>query len=354
VGLQAQLIYERKWQAMVLRWGIIGAGEIAGRGMGPALNRAANTKFAAVCSRSMDKARAFAARYKVERAYDSLEKMLQDRELDAVYIATPNSLHAPQAILAAEAGKHVLCEKPMATTVRDAELMIEACNRNQVKLGVVYQNRYHPAHYEARKQIQSGTLGDIDLASAQMCRGFARGSHWSGWRIDPVMTGSGAIVAQAVHPIDLLRFLLESEVELVQAMTDESPPERPVEEMVYSVLRFRNGVHATVVAGTLIPRYDNDLLLYGAKAKIVCKGTLGVPLNNRTGEITVEGDSVDVRMSFPPSSVQDKMVRLVEDFNQSVAGNTELGVSGYNGLQMVRIATALQDSSRRGRAVEIG
>ncbi len=338
---------------MVLRWGIIGAGEIAGRSMGPALNRAANTRLAAVYSRSMDKAQAFAAKHKADKAYDSLEKMLADRELDVVYIATPNSLHASQTILAAQAGKHVLCDKPMALSVPDGERMIAACNKNNVKLGVVFQNRYHPAHFEARRHIQSGALGDIDLASAQLCRGFARGTHWSGWRIDLGMTGSGAIVAQAVHPIDLLRFLLDSEVEEVQAMTDEAPPERPVDEMVYSVLKFRNGVHATVVAGTLAPRYDNDVLLYGAKAKVTCKGTLGVPLKDRTGELTVESDSVEMKMTFPLNSAQDKMVRLVEDFNKSVMQDTELGVSGYNGLQMIRIATALQQSSRQRKAVAI-
>lgn len=306
-----------------MRWGIIGAGEIAGRAMGPALNQAAGTRLAAVYSRSLDRARSFAGRFNAEKAYDSLEKMLRDPELDAVYIATPNSLHAAQTVQAAEAGKHVLCEKPMAMTVRDAERMIEACDRNRVKLAVVYQNRYHPAHFEARRHIQSGALGDIDFASAQLCRGFARGEHWSGWRIDP-------------------------------EMTDESAPERPVEEMVYSLLKFSNGVHATVVAGTLVPRYDNDVLLYGTKAKIVCKGTLGVPHKGQPGEFSIEGDTVNDRMRFPSSSAQDKMVRLVEDFNQSVVENSELGVSGYNGLQMVRIATALQASSRLGKAVEIG
>lgn len=338
---------------MVLGWGIIGAGNIAERAMGPALNRAANTRLAAVCSRSMDKAQAFAAKHKVDKAYDSLEKMLAEPALDAVYIATPNSLHASQTILAAQAGKHVLCEKPMALTVRDGERMIDACNRNNVKLGVVFQNRYHPAHFETRRYIQSGALGEIDLASAQACRGFARGSHWSGWRIDPGMTGAGAIVAVAVHPIDLLRYLLDSEVREVQAMTDETPPERPVDEMVYSVLKFSNGVHATVVAGILVPRYDNDVLFYGSKAKITCKGTLAVPLRDRTSELTVESDSFEMKMTFPHNSTADKMVRLVEDFNKCIIENTEPGVSGYNGLQMVRIATALQESSRQRKAVAI-
>jgi predicted dehydrogenase len=338
---------------MALGWGIIGIGDIAERGMGPALNRASHTKLVAVFSRCMDRAKQFAIKHKAERAYDSLNKMLEDPELDIVYIATPNSLHAHQTVIAAEAGKHVLCEKPMALTIHDCELMIQACNKNKVKLGVNFQNRYHSAHFEARRYTQSGALGEIYLAKAQLCRGFARGS-WRGWRADPNMAGSGAIVGQGVHPVDLLRFLLDSEIQEVHAMTDESPPQRPVDEMVYSMLKFKNGVHGIVVAGTLMPRYDNDVILYGSKAKITCKGTLGVPIQDRPGEIIVESDSFNMKTVFPHDNpLQIKMVRVVEDFNKSVQENSEPLLSGYNGLQMVKIANAILESSRKGKAIEI-
>ncbi len=334
-----------------MRWGILGAGEIAGRGMAPALNRAADTQLAAVYNRSMDKAQAFTTKYQARRAYDSLERFLADPDIDAVYIATPNSLHADHAVAAARAGKHILCEKPMANSVADGERMMEAAAKHNVKLAVVYQNRYHAAHVEARRHIASGALGEIQLASATHCRGFGRGGHWSGWRVDPAMAGSGAIVAQAVHPIDLLRFLLGAEVAEVEAMTDEAPPERPVEEMVYGLLRFDNGVHANVVSGTLVPRYDNDILFYGSAAKIACKGTLGVPLNGRDGELTFESDRGGETKRYESSSVADKMKDLVEDFTSHVTRNTSFGPSGANGLQMVRIALAMQESSRTRKAV---
>jgi len=334
-----------------MRWGILGAGEIAARGMAPALNRAADTQLTAVYNRSMEKAQAFAAKFRAQRAYDSLERFLADPGIDAVYIATPNSLHAEHAVAAARAGKHILCEKPMANSVADGKRMMEAAEKHNVKLAVVYQNRYHAAHAEARRHIASGALGEIQLASAQLCRGYGRSGHWSGWRVDPAMAGSGAIVAQAVHPIDLLRFLLGAEVAEVEAMTDEAPPERPVEEMVYSLLRFDNGVHANVVAGTLIPRYDNDILLYGSMAKITCKGTLGVPLNNRDGELTLESDARTEKKNYASSSVANKMKDLVEDFTAHVTRNTLFALTGENGLQMVRVALAMQESSRSRKAV---
>jgi predicted dehydrogenase len=338
---------------MAIRWGIFGIGSIAQRGMGPALNKAGNTKFVAVCSRSMERAKEFAAKYKAEKTYDSYEKMLRDPELDVVYIATPNNLHTEHTILAAEAGKHVLCEKPMALTVQDGENMIQACNKNKVKLGVMFQNRYHSAHFEARRYIESGALGEIYLAKAQLCRGFARGS-WKGWRKDPMMSGMGAIVANGVHPLDLLRFLLDSEIQEVRGMTDESLPDRPLEEMMYSFLKFKNGAHGIVESGILLPRYDNDVVIYGSKAKIICKATLGVPIQDRPGEITVESDSFRMHTVFPYDNLMpNKVARVVEAFNKAVEENSEFPLSGYNGLQMVKIANAILESSRQGRAIEV-
>ncbi|MGE5525206.1 MAG: Gfo/Idh/MocA family protein [Rhodospirillaceae bacterium] len=334
-----------------MRWGILGAGEIAGRGLAPALNRAADTDLLAVYNRTVDKAEAFAAKFGARRKYDALERFLADPDVDAVYIATPNSLHAEHAIAAARAGKHILVEKPMANTMQDGERMMEAAAKHNVKLGVMYQNRYHAAHDAVRRHIASGALGEIQLASAHHCRGFTRNGHWSGWRVDPAMAGSGAIVAQAVHPVDLLRYLLGAEVAEVEAMTDEAPPQRPVEEMVYSLLRFDNGVHATVVSGTLVPRHDNDVLFYGSIGKITCKGTLGNPRDNRDGEMTLETDRGMETMTYPTSTVVDKMRAIVEDFTSHVTRNTPFSSDAENGLQMVRIALAMQESGRTRKAV---
>ena len=198
---------------MTIGWGIIGIGIHANSYMAPAISKAANTKLVAVCHRSMERAGEFAAKHGVERAYESFEKMIADPEVDVVYVATPNNLHARHTIQAAEAGKHVLCEKPMALTEADCASMIEACNKNKVKLGIDFQLRYHPAHTEAHRLIQVGKIGVIYVVKAQCCRGFMRG-HWEGtWRDELSITGAGALSAMGVHPIDLLRFLLDSEVE---------------------------------------------------------------------------------------------------------------------------------------------
>ncbi len=334
---------------MPIGWGILGTGSLAKNHMGPAIGKAVDTKLVAVCDVRLDVAQEFAGRNGVERAYDSLEKMLEDPEMEVLLIATPNNQHAEQTLRAAEAGKHVLCEKPMALTVADCDRMIEACEKHHVKLGVDFQNRYHPAHIEARRLIQSGAAGEINVVEAKYCRGSFRGFN-KGWRIDPRIAGAGALMGQGLHPIDLLRFLLNSEVREVRALTDEAPPLRPVDDMNYIILTFDNEAHGVVISGILAPRPDNDAVLYGEKAKITCKGTVGMWLR---GDLVVEGDAFNMRMTFPSNDSPELYIRVVEDFNRCILENTKPMISGENGLQMVRITNAVLESSRQGRAVRI-
>ncbi len=334
---------------MTTGWGVIGTGLHAERIVSPVLGESSSTKFVAAGDISLERARSFADRHGIERVYDSLEKMLEDPELDVLYIATPNNLHVQQTVLAAEAGKHVLCEKPMALTVADCELMIQACHKNRVRLGVCFQNRYHPAHIEARRYIQSGAVGEINVAKVQFGRAHIT---MQGWRSDPKIAGAGALVGQGVHAIDLLRYLMDSEVIEVMAMTNAEPPRRPLEEMAHVILKFDNGTYAAMICGILVPRSDNDAVLYGSKAKVTCNGTVGMGLE---GKLLVEGDSINVDMSFPtddPGSMN--YVRVREDFNRWIEGSSEPSITGENGLQMVRIINAIIESSHKGKAIKIG
>jgi predicted dehydrogenase len=279
--------------------------------------------------------------------------MLLDPAVDAVYVATPNGLHAEQSIAAANAGKHVLCDKPMALTVADCESMIRAAEDNRVKLGVAFRNRYHPAHLGARLHVQAGLLGEIQYVKAQLFVGGKRG-HWKGWRIDPVLGGSGSIVGQAVHPVDLLRFVIDSEVVELRCVTDEAPPARPVDEMTFTILTFKNGAHGMVGSAALVPNSNNDVVVYGSKGKILCKGTLATPQTGKPQEVLLEGDAAGLQMRCPPDdTAQTRTARLVEEFNSAIRRNTDTTISAHNGLQMVRIANAMLESSRSGKAVRL-
>lgn len=338
-----------------VRWGIIGLGDIAERNFMPALARAENATLVSIFSRSAEKGRDFAVRYKVPRAYDDLDKMLADPALDAVYIASPNAIHAQQSVAASRAGKHVLCDKPMALTEADGERMIRAAADNRVRLDVAYRLRYHPAHIEARRQVATGVLGEVELVRAQNFVGGAR-PYWSkmpGWRNDPALAGSGSIVAQAVHPVDLLRYLTGSEIVEVRCMTDELVPSRPVEECTVSVFRFANGALGQVASGAIVPRSDNDAVLYGAVGKISCLGTLGRNEATRVQEVVVESAAPEVRIAYRDDTPVTRTTRLIEAFCRSITDGTPTHMSAQNGLQMIRIANAMLESSRSGRAIRV-
>ena len=336
---------------MSMRWGIVGTGTHAENFMAPALLSRPETKLMAVCDVEEKKAEEFAQRHGIEQRYISFEEMLKNPDLDVVWIATPNHLHARQTIQAAEAGKHILCEKPMALSIADAEAMIEACEKNGVHLGIDFQNRFHPAHREVYRLIRTGAVGDIAAARAQFCRGFHRG-FMKGWRVDPASAGAGALMGQGLHPIDLLRFLLGSEVVEVSAFSDEKPPHRPVEDMAYIMLRFENGVRAMVMCGILAPRPDNDAVIYGTDAKVICKGTVGMWLS---GELVVEGNALNVNMNFPNEDESGPALyeRVVDHFNLCIESDAESDISGQNGLKMVKIACAVIESSRKGKSVRL-
>lgn len=331
-------------------WGIIGLGNHVEQRMLPALKKASYSKIVAVCSRSLEKAQHFARLYEIEFAYDSFTKMLENQNINALLIATPNYLHAEQTVMAANAGKNVLCEKPMALTEADCERMIEVCSKKKVKLSVVFQNRYHPAHVEVHHLIQSGELGEISLAKAQYCTSMLGKILKQGWRSDINAAGGGALMGTGLHPIDLMRFLLDSEIIEIRAFCEPQPSANTVDEMIYLISKFSNGTTGIVISGALF-RSDNDVVLYSNRAKVVCKGTLGM---SAEGELIIEGDSLDNCMSFPTDNPSfATYVSLMEAFNRCIQENTEPDITGYDGLQMCRIANAVLESSRLGKAIEI-
>ena len=144
---------------MTIGWGIVSTGRHPDTKMAPAINAADGASLAAVMSRDMGRAEAFAQKHGSASAYDDLDALLRDPAVDVVYIASPNALHAEQAVRAAEAGKHVLVEKPMALSVDDAQRMIDACDSAGVRLGVGFHLRAHEGHQRLRTLVADGALG---------------------------------------------------------------------------------------------------------------------------------------------------------------------------------------------------
>lgn len=333
------------------RWAIVGIGTHADVRMAPAIAAARETELAAVWSRDMGRARAFAQKHGDCRSYDSYTDLLEAPDIDVVYIATPNSLHAEQTIQAARAGKHVLCEKPMALSVADACAMIEACDKAGVKLGIAFQNRHHPAHQEARRLVASGEAGQVVLATAQYSHDFPRQVPWAGWRNDPAMAGGGGLMGMGVHALDLLRFVLGQEAGEVTAFSDADAAAGRVDSNVTCLLRFENGSSAFASSCLHLPHSKNDLVIYGSRLRMEARGTIGMPWQ---GDLSVTQGKQSTVTSFPcENPLFDLYVRLVEDFNRSIQQNSAPLASGHDGLALVRLAEAIIRSAHERKAVRV-
>lgn len=336
---------------MTLGWAIIGLGKHADLRVAPAIANARDAQLVAVCSRSLERAQAFAGKHGARKAYDSYQALLLDPEVDAVYVVTPNSLHCLQTVQAAQAGKHVLCEKPMALTVADALTMIRACREAKVTLGVALQNRYHPAHIEARRLVQGGEAGEVTLAMAQYSHDFSAAFRWPSWRSDLAMAGGGSLMGMGLHAIDLLRYVLGREIESACALNDEDLRANYPDETVVSLLRFQGPLFALVANSVHIPHAHNDLVIYGSQARIEGVDTIGMPWK---GRLRITRGDVTTEVAYPCDNAAFGLyTRVVEDFNRAVLDGTEPLASGDDGLALVQVVQAIVRSVRQERTMAV-
>ena len=202
---------------MPVRWGIIGAGGIAHRRTMSAMSEAENTVLQALMVRDMERARKLAEEHGARSYYDSVDGVLSDTEVDAVHIATPVYLHCKHVIQAAEHGKHVLCEKPMAMNVDECKSMIDACDQNGVHLEICFLLRFHPYYIKQKQMIADGELGEIIEARTSLMKWYPIEEGL--WRRDPTRAGGGVLMDLGPHVIDLLSYLL-GDTSKVSAMID--------------------------------------------------------------------------------------------------------------------------------------
>ncbi len=334
---------------MTLGWGIVGIGWHANSVMAPAIDKACNARLAAVCSRDLGRAQAFAKAHGAPQSYSSYGEMLRDPEVKAVYVATPNAHHRDHTVQAARAGRHVLCEKPMALNVTEAADMVQACRDAGVKLGVSLQNRFQPAHVEMRRLIESGEAGKPLLLLGEYS--VYRTEPASPWKADPSVAGGGAIVGAGVHLFDLFRFLSGQEVVEVVARVESTLWDFAVDDTVLAILKFSGNVWATMASVYQVPRAYNSVVAHCSKARLTGLDTVGM---SRQGTLRIEGDEGLTKIEFPTDDpATDNFVQLIEGFVRAIEEGTELRASGEDGLELVRIVEAVQESAVGGRNVTI-
>ncbi len=330
-------------------WGIIGIGNHAGTRMAPAFQRTPNSRLLAVCSRDRDRALAFASKHGAEAGYDSFDQLLEHRGVEVVYVATPHNLHKEYVVRAAQAGKHVMCEKPMALRVSQAEEMIAACRSAGVTLGVCFQNRQHPAHVEARRLVASGEVGDVRLVRSQYSRSGR--PELKGWRADPAMGGAGGLMGLGLHAIDVVRYVTGQEIAEVSAMMDSDPSTGVLDNEVAMLMRLTGGGFVLVNNSRRLPWANNDLIVNGSRARVSALGTVGTYLQGNL-QITREGSTSQTDYADPDAGT-GLYASMIEDFSRSVEERRAPMATGDDGLAMVRMVDAILQSVKERRAVRL-
>jgi 1,5-anhydro-D-fructose reductase (1,5-anhydro-D-mannitol-forming) len=330
--------------AQTLGWGIIGLGRIAGSQIAPAIAACENSTLVSVVSRDRGRAEEFARTHGAATALDDYAKMLADPAVDAIYIATPNALHAGQVIAAARAGKHVLCDKPLALTAADARRCVEECRSAGVRLGIMFQTRYHDGLADAAKLVREGGIGKVVVAEVTMSGGR---NLPKGWRTDPALAGLGTLNNIGVHALDVLRYLLGSEVAEVAALTDSEPGYR-IDTTALVLLRFSNGALGYVHANQSAPHARDDIVLYGSEGRVLA-GNLSRPGRDGTlSFITPAG-----KRSIPAGS-HDAYRRVIDAFADAVAHGRDPSPAGEDGLRSVELTAAIAEAIAERRVVAVG
>ena len=255
-----------------LRWGLIGCGDIARRRVAPALRDLPNCELFAVSRANSEQAESFAKEFGARTWYSTSEELVADDEIQAVYIATPVYLHAEQAIAAAEAGKHVLCEKPMALNVSECDRMIAACEANKVKLGVAYYRHFYSAITRIKEILESGEIGKPIIAQANAFEAFDPDpSHPRRWLIEKERSGGGPMFDFGCHRIEVLINLFGS-IKETQSLVGNVLFSREVEDTALAVFRFESGLQAALSVTHAVGLPADTLDIYGSKGSIKIAG----------------------------------------------------------------------------------
>jgi glucose-fructose oxidoreductase len=327
-----------------IRYAIVGLGHLAQVAILPAFRQARRSELAALVSGDSAKGSVLSKKYRVPTyGYDDFELAVKKERIDAAFIVLPNTQHRPFTERAAKSSVHVLCEKPMATTERDCEAMIRACERSAVKLMIAYRLHFTDSQLWAIRLARSGKLGELRNFSSL----FAMQVKDDNIRVK-AGTGGGPLLDIGIYCINAARYLFSAEPTDVTAMTATSgdPRFKEVNEMVSAVLRFpgdRLAAFTCSFGAHNISQFQlvgTDAMLHAEPAYDYKSGT----------QLTIRRGIREEKKTFPKG---DQFAAEMDYFSQCVIENHEPAPSGAEGLADVRIICAIDKAARRGRVVKL-
>jgi 1,5-anhydro-D-fructose reductase (1,5-anhydro-D-mannitol-forming) len=330
-----------------LQWALIGASDIAKTRMIQAISAQPDSRVAAVFSANPERAKAYAAENGIPKAYDELGKLLGDPAIDVVYISTTNELHRDQAIAAAAAGKHILCEKPLALSLGDAQAMLQAAQAAKVVLGTNHHLRCAVTHRTLRRLVKEGAIGRP--LAARVFHAVYLPPRLQGWRLTKPQAGGGVILDITVHDADTLRFVLGAEAEDVIARSArQGLAQGEMEDAVMGVIHFEGGILAQFHDAFTIKHAPTGFEVHGTEGSLMA---VDVMTQDPRGRIVLrrDGQETDVKLDPP----EDLYAFAVRHFNQAVRTGSQPFATGEDGLRSLAVGLAALESSRSGQRAPV-
>ncbi|MGI6083639.1 MAG: Gfo/Idh/MocA family protein [Limnochordia bacterium] len=339
-------------------YAVVGLG--VGRAHARAAAKAKDCRLVAVCDIDRAKADAVAAELNCEAIYD-FDELLKRSDVDVVSIATPSGMHSDMIVKAAEAGKHILAEKPLDITLDKIDVALEACRKHNVKLGAVFQNRLNPASQAIKEAISQGALGRTYLANVQV-KWWRTQEYYEkdgGWRGTWAMDGGGSLMNQSVHTIDLLQWFM-GPVKSVFAFSDIFAHDIETEDAAVAAVRFENGAIGSIIGTTAAyPGLDTTVQIHGENgtiymtdAKIKRWAIRGPQEKEVEAEMIARFAGKGDAASADPSAIATTgHAGQVQDMVYAVLEDRDPVIVGSEARHAVEIILAIYESARTGKQV---
>ncbi|RKY91096.1 MAG: gfo/Idh/MocA family oxidoreductase [Ignavibacteriae bacterium] len=331
------MIKIKKSKIKKLKWGVAGCGYYAEHTFIPALSIIRRSKLVSLYSHKKKRAQQLAEKSGATGYFNNYDDFLKS-DINCVYVASVNSDHYEQVIKAANAGKHILCEKPLAITADQAEEMVNACKENKVLLAVNYVHRFHPHVIKAKELIRNQTLGKLVTINLNFNIDFPPGSNF---RFNKKLSGGGAFRDLGTHMIDLLRFL-GGEISDINGYIDNLVYKSDVDDFAAAIVKFKNGGYGYLNVSYNNKRAFNRIEILGHKGAISIDRFIGV--KHQSAKLTILPDG-EAKMSFRKRG--NKINYMLRSVQKSFIKNEQPLVTGEDGLINMKLMEELERKCRK-------
>lgn len=326
----------------LLTWGICGCGEIVEKSVAPAMAKDELSRIHGFYSHTKARAEELQQHFGGQHAYDTYADMLADEKINAIYVASPTYRHAEETIQALQAGKHVICEKPMALTVEDCKAMIAAAKANDVHLAVAYSRRFWPKTQMIRKLIRRGEIGTPLSARLRVGRYYKPEQNaWDAWRVEPDKSGGGQMQNVGSHRLDVMCYLL-GKPEKATGMFDTLTMDYAVADTETIICKMQSGVHLLAEAAWNTPAMLDEFEIRGSEATLIA-----TPFD--AGQVVLLERRGEVEEIETPFFEGNRHSPVIEDFSVSVTEGRPPNFDGADGMQATAVLAAAYASAKNGR-----